>query len=128
MTNFICDEARAFGFDYKSIFQIQLAAEEVLINVVNYAYPGANGDIEIRISPQENKEFEVKVIDSGIAFDPLAKEDPDITLPMEQRQIGGLGIFLVKKIMDDVHYNREGDRNILTFMKRLPPQGCIPKD
>ncbi len=96
--------------------KIQLACEEMLVNVINYAYPGKEGDLEITL---ENKEgcLEIGIIDSGIPFDPLAHAAPNILAPMEERKIGGLGIFIMRKIMDQVHYRREGEHNVLTMVK-----------
>jgi serine/threonine-protein kinase RsbW len=117
MIDFIKDGARSKGFDEKKINQVQLAAEEVLVNIINYAYPDKNGEIEIILKPEENKGFVVEVIDSGIAYNPLLRPDPDVNLPMEKREIGGLGVYLLRKLMDKVSYKRENNSNILTFIK-----------
>jgi len=113
---FLREAAKAKGFDDKEVNRLQLACEEALVNVISYAYPEGNGDIEIRCESQSNG-LEVKIIDSGIAFDPLSLADPDINAPLEQRKIGGLGVFLIKKIMDKVYYERAGNQNILTLFK-----------
>lgn len=109
--------AREQGFDEKKLNQLRLAAEEVLVNVINYAYPGKNGDIEITLKPQGKAGLTVTVTDKGIPFDPLSVPEPDINSPLEKRKIGGLGIFLVRKLMDEAKYTRAGDRNIFTFTK-----------
>lgn len=116
MIDFIRAKAAANGFIGERIDRIQLACEEVLVNVINYAYPGKNGDLEIAIESVE-KGLKITVADSGIPFDPLSLPMPDINAPMEERRIGGLGIYLMRKIMDEVTYRRENDRNILTMVK-----------
>ena len=117
MFKFVREASAAQGFDEKKIGQVQLAAEEALVNVIKYAYPGKSGDLEI--SCENKKEgLEIAISDSGIPFDPLSLPEPDIHSPMEKRKIGGLGIFMMRKIMDEVKYRREDNRNILTLLKR----------
>ncbi|HCJ66311.1 MAG TPA: ATP-binding protein [Elusimicrobia bacterium] len=118
MINFILVHARKQGFDEKMLGQIHLVAEEALVNVVNYGYPGKTGDIEIACGPAEDKQgILIEIVDSGIPFNPLEKPEPDINLPLEERGIGGLGIFMIKKIMDKVTYKRENDKNFLSLVK-----------
>jgi len=96
--------------------KINIAIEEVFVNIANYAYPAVNGDVTICVKSESDKIiFEFK--DTGIPYNPLEKPDPDVTLSAEDRVIGGLGIFMVKKIMDDVQYKYEDDQNILTLIK-----------
>ncbi|MBI4651633.1 ATP-binding protein [Candidatus Desantisbacteria bacterium] len=116
MIQFIFDGAKKVGFDDAALNQIHLASEEVLINIINYAYPDKPGDIEISYEI-ENGQIIIEISDSGLPFDPLKKPDPDITLSLEERDIGGLGIFLTKKIMNEVIYRRENNKNILTMIK-----------
>ncbi len=99
--------------------QVELAVEEIFVNIASYAYPSQNGDVTVTadVSGAEKKTLTVVFRDSGIPFDPLAKEDPDITLPTVQRSIGGLGLFLVKDVMDDVTYRYADGYNILTIRK-----------
>ncbi len=119
MLEFILGKAKTLGFDDKKIYQIQLAAEEVLVNIINYAYPDKNGDIEITITPKENEALEIEIADWGFAFDPLSLPEPDLCAPLEERKIGGLGIYLLRKIMDEVSYKRQDERNILCLVKKL---------
>lgn len=99
-------------------FTLQLVTEEIVVNIVSYAYPdGADGDLEIDVLRSET-EIKLEFFDSGTPFNPLEKEDPDTTLSAEDRPIGGLGIFLVKQMMDDVRYRHENGRNILTISKK----------
>ena len=104
----------------KAQMQIDIAAEEIFVNIASYAYAGEKGDAIITIDISDDPASAVIVFeDSGAQFDPLAKPDPDITLPAEERQIGGLGIFMVKKSMDEVTYRYENGRNILTIRKQI---------
>ena len=95
-------------------FKVRLCAEEVIENIVNYAYKPADGFLELILHLEDGK-FTMTFKDAGVKFDPLAKPDPDITLSVEDRPIGGLGIFLCKQMMDDVSYKYEGDMNVLSM-------------
>jgi len=111
--------AVACGMDDHQLNQIELSLEEILVNVISYAYPSnQKGDIEIRCSWDTQQGLVIGVTDSGVAFDPLAEPDPDTTLPLDELGIGGLGIFLTKKMMDKVTYERSHGKNILTMSKR----------
>ena len=104
----------------KKTMEISMAVDEVMANVAMYAYAPGTGDVTVQFGFEEaSRTASVTFIDGGVAFDPLAKEDPDVTLPAEQRKIGGLGIFLVKKTMDEVTYRRENDKNILCIRKKI---------
>ena len=97
-----------------------VAIEEVFVNVANYAYGDGSGDATLEIGFQEeDRSVTFRLSDEGIPFDPLKKPDPDITLSIEERQIGGLGIFIVKKTMDSVSYTYENGKNILTMIKKI---------
>ncbi|MBQ7546090.1 MAG: ATP-binding protein [Clostridia bacterium] len=102
----------------KTQMQIDLCVEEIFVNIAHYAYPDKDGEAEIRLSETDGI-VELTFIDSGIPYDPLKKEDPDITLSSQERQIGGLGIYLVKKNMDTVAYRYEDNRNMLTMTKAI---------
>ena len=95
--------------------QIGIVIDEVFSNIVRYAYDRSAGSVAVRMAVDDDITIEFE--DSGIAFNPLAHDDPDISLPAEERELGGLGIFMVKKIMDSVEYRREGNKNILTIRK-----------
>ena len=112
--DFLADKPISF----KTRTQIDLAVEEIYINIASYAYPDSEGNAEIILS-ENNGEFVMTFIDEGVPYDPLAKPDPDTTLSASERQIGGLGIFLVKKIMASVTYKYEDGKNILTISKKL---------
>lgn len=113
----------ANGADRKTASRIQIALEEVLVNVASYAYQDKRGNIEIEyeIVFDPIKTLKVTIIDSGMAFDPLAKEDPDIVSFYEQKKIGGLGIYMTKQIMDEVVYQRKDNKNILVLKKTIDP-------
>ena len=103
---------------FKTRSQIDLAVEEIYINIASYAYPDSEGNAEIILS-ENNGEFVMTFIDEGVPYDPLAKEDPDVTLSAEERDIGGLGIFMTKKSMDNIRYEYKDGQNILTIEKNL---------
>ena len=104
----------------KAKIQIDVAVEEIFVNIANYAYMDSEGvaviSVDIKDSP---KTAVIEFRDNGLPFDPLAKPDPDTTLSAEQRQIGGLGIFMVKKSMDDVSYRYEDGQNIFAMSKQI---------
>ena len=102
----------------KTMTQIDVAVEELFVNIANYAYGEESGDATIAIGVQDGVAT-IRLTDSGIPFDPLKKEDPDVTLSAEKREIGGLGIYMVKKTMDSVAYAYESGKNILTITKKL---------
>ena len=97
-----------------------IAADEIFTNIVSYAYSGVPGPVEVS-AEQDGQMFRLTFADAGKPFDPLQAADPDIKSRPEERPIGGLGIFVVKKLMDQVEYRRENDRNILTLTKRILP-------
>jgi sigma-B regulation protein RsbU (phosphoserine phosphatase) len=108
----------AVGFDMSTTMQINLAIEEAVVNVIDYAYPvGTKGDICIEFVAGEEG-LVVTISDSGAPFDPTTRGEVDTTLSAEERSIGGLGIMLMRRYMDSTEYRREGDRNILTLTKR----------
>lgn len=100
-------------------FTLQLVVEEIVVNIVSYAYPvGKDGEVTIDVNKTPTA-IEISFSDRGVPFNPLEKEDPDTTLSAEERPIGGLGIFLVKQMMDSVSYRYEDGRNILTTTKNI---------
>jgi anti-sigma regulatory factor (Ser/Thr protein kinase) len=104
----------------KAQMQTGVAAEEIFVNIASYAYLDGAGSATVRMEiTGEPKTAVITFIDSGIPYDPLAKPDPDVTLSAEERGIGGLGIFMTKKLMDEVTYAYKGGHNILTLKKQL---------
>jgi len=100
----------------KKIMEIELAAEEALVNIFKYAYPEKPGQVEMQCDSDDSKKITIEIRDSGIPFNGLSRPDPDITADLGDRKIGGLGIFLIKKMADEVRYNRSGDTNVLTIV------------
>ena len=112
----ICEE---HGCDMDMTMRMNLAMEEAVVNVIDYAYPiGTEGEITIHLM-SDGSSIRFQIIDEGVAFDPTAKEKADTSLSAEDRQIGGLGILLVRELMDTINYERENGQNVLTLIKNL---------
>jgi serine/threonine-protein kinase RsbW len=118
MMEFIRSFMEANQINNTAIMQTELAVEEALVNIINYAYPDKNGDMELRCAFSADRKISFDLIDSGLQFDISKMKEPDITKPVEEKPIGGLGIFLLKRMMDDVRYIRENNQNILTLVKQ----------
>ena len=117
---FVEEMLESYECSMKNQTAICVAIEEVFVNVASYAYGEGSGDVTLDIGFDEaNRDVTFRLIDQGVPFDPLKKPDPDITLAIEERQVGGLGIFIVKKTMDTVHYAYEDGKNILTMIKKI---------
>ena len=115
----VCEEV---GFDMATTMQLNLALEEAVVNVMNYAYPsGVTGNIDIDARANDVR-LKFTISDSGSPFDPTAKEEVDTTLSAEERSIGGLGIHLIRQIMDSINYEYVDGKNVLTLRKRLNTQ------
>lgn len=120
VTDFIDAQLEAVECPMKAQMQIDVAIDELFSNIAYYAYGDKTGDATVRFDFDEQKRaVSIAFIDCGAPFDPLAKPDPNVTLSVGEREVGGLGIFLVKKTMDDVAYQRQDDRNILTITKNI---------
>ena len=118
-SEFIKGALGRMGIEKSMAHQLRLAAEEAIVNVIDYAYPpGTEGHIEVRMM-YDGTTLRFKIIDSGVAFDPTAKEKADTTLSAEDRQIGGLGILLVRELMDSINYERNNGKNVLTLIKNI---------
>ncbi len=98
--------------------QFAIAAEEIFVNIYSYAYENSCGEAELRAYIDDGKAY-ICFLDGGKPYNPLEHKDPDTSLGVEERQIGGLGIFMVKKSMDDVQYSYENGKNMLTLIKKL---------
>lgn len=118
---FLEEKLEEMGAPFKVSMKIQVAVEELFVNIANYAYPDrADGQACIRLEKvDEPPSVRITLIDSGIPYDPLAKPDPDVNLSAEERQIGGLGIFMVKQSMDTVSYAYKDGQNCLTLEKNF---------
>ena len=104
------------GLNVKNQNNIKIAIEEIFVNIVSYAYPDGEGDVTIRILVDSGT-FAAEFRDSGTPYNPLAKADPDTALSADEREIGGLGIFMVKKMMNEMNYEYRDGQNILTIKK-----------
>ena len=117
---FIVDQLQSHACSEQVLFQLEVAVEEIFVNIASYAYPAQSGEAVVRCTVNHNplqvsNQFE----DGGTPFNPLEREDPDITLSAEERRIGGLGLLMVKKSMDGIHYEYRNGKNILTIEKQL---------
>lgn len=121
VTSFVEAFLEDYACPIKIAMKILLCVEELYANVVNYAYGSKDGSCTIEL---EGKAYETEnevcicMRDQGVPFDPFAKEDPDITLSVDEREIGGLGIYMVKNIMDTVSYEYKQQENIVTITKK----------
>ena len=103
---------------FKIINQVNLALEELLVNIAHYAYAPGEGDVEISYKIC-NDELVVIIKDKGKEFNPIEAKDPDLDASVSERKIGGLGIYLVKNLVDDMKYQRVGTQNILEIHKKV---------
>lgn len=118
--SFIEQQLAGVNCDIKNQNRLLIAIEEIFINIAKYAYKDGNGFIKIQVSFSTNPDvITVVFIDSGIKYDPLAKEDPNIELSASERPIGGLGIYIAKKFVDEVFYDYKNNQNILTIKKQI---------
>jgi anti-sigma regulatory factor (Ser/Thr protein kinase) len=117
---FIRDQVTGYQCSDKVRFQLEVAVEEIFVNIANYAYQPGEGEAVVRCSVEENPlQVTIQFLDHGKPFNPLLRENMDITLSAEKRRIGGLGILMVKKSMDAVQYEYRDGKNILTIKKNL---------
>lgn len=104
----------------KAKMQIEIAVEEIFVNIANYAYKPVIGNATVRLMVHENPlSVDIQFLDEGVPYNPLLKEDPDITLGADEREIGGLGIFMTKKTMDRISYSYDEGKNVLTISKKI---------
>lgn len=113
--------ARSLPMDEERCLQLELAVEECLVNIITHAYPQTAGSIQVDCR-QEGTDLVVMITDEGIAFDMTQAADADLSADIERRRIGGLGIHLVRRLMDAVHYRREGNRNRLQLRLGIRPE------
>lgn len=120
VTDFVNEQLKTLDCPIKTQMQIDIAIDELLGNIAHYAYYPNTGDVTVRVEViQDPLSVEITFIDYGIPFNPLEIKDPDTLLCAEEREIGGLGIFIVKKSMDKVSYVYRDGKNILTILKKL---------
>jgi len=111
--------AEDLGLNSEKITDIGVATEEALVNICNYAYQGKTGEVKVSCILDDENRFIVEIEDRGIPFDVKVLDDPDLTPDIIERKVGGLGVFIIKELMDDVQYRREGDKNILRIINQI---------
>ena len=120
VTDFVNEQLEALDCPMKAQMQIDIAIDEIFSNIAHYAYNPEIGQATVRVEvPEDPLSVMITFIDNGVPYDPLAKADPDTTLSAEEREIGGLGIYMVKKSMDDIAYEYKDGHNILKIKKNL---------
>lgn len=124
VTDFITAVATKLGAGARTLMQIELVVEEIFVNIASYAYKDKEGQVVINIDAHENPtKLELTFTDEGIPYNPLDKPDPDVELPIEERGVGGLGIFLVKKNVDEISYEHKDGKNCLRIGKIMTATG-----
>ena len=118
-TEFVVGCASAAGFSPARVREIELVVEEVLVNICHHAYGDAPGEVELGCVQADPEHLLVEFIDSGKPFNILTSPIPELAVEVDERQVGGLGIPLIRAMMDEVTYRREGDRNILCVTAQL---------
>ncbi|MBQ2299828.1 MAG: ATP-binding protein [Bacteroidaceae bacterium] len=119
LNDFIEEIGREFAIAPDVLFNLNLVLEEAVVNVINYAYPKEEHEFIYLSASMHEGSIVLVLTDTGKAFDPTAAPEADITLSADERQIGGLGIFLIRQIMNEVKYERIDGKNILTLEKKL---------
>ena len=120
VTDFVNEQLEALDCPMKAQMQIDIAIDELFSNIAHYAYNPETGNATVQVEVVENPlAVIITFIDNGVPYDPLKSDDPDTTLSAEERDIGGLGIFMVKKTMDEITYEYKDGHNILSIKKNL---------
>ena len=120
VTEFVNAELEKLDCPMKARIQLDIAIDEIVSNIAYYAYGERTGTVTVRIEAlQEENGVQLMFLDSGVPYDPLTRQDPDISAEIEERKEGGLGIFLVRKTMDDMKYEYKDGQNCLTIRKSL---------
>lgn len=118
VSDFTTASTRELGLDDKGVFQLQLAVDEVVSNIIIHGYTHQTGPIHLTIW-KENEKVNIQIQDRGEPFDPLKVDTPDLSVPLKERSPGGLGIHFLKTVTDSVHYQFKDGKNILTLIKNL---------
>lgn len=120
VTDFVNEQLSAIGCPMKAQTQIDIAIDELFGNIAHYAYHPGVGPATVRVEVEEDPPaVRISFIDNGMPYDPLARADPDVTLSAEEREVGGLGIYMVKKSMDNVSYEYTNGQNVLRIKKSI---------
>jgi len=128
LIQFVSQYAQLADFPVQRIKEIELAVEEVLVNIFNYAYPDDRGDVTLTCRVEAGPRLVVEISDTGIPFNILNVPTPDLTADIDERQVGGLGAFFVKKMADEARYRRIGDRNLLALAFVNQPRGATGQE
>lgn len=123
MRSFLKEYLDGLKISDKDYFKIELALLEICVNIIRYAYPQSNGDIQIKVWRDEGKMY-IEIRDKGVPFDPRKLESPDIDDIIRKEETGGLGVFLSRSLMDGFDYKRENDHNVLTIYKNIKGAGA----
>ena len=115
LLTFITTEAEKKGFSEEARQRIELVAEEALVNVFVHGYAQNQGQVEVRCPASDHSALTIEILDTGVSFNPFSLADPDLHPDLACRKVGGMGVFLIRKMTDQVDYRREGDSNILTM-------------
>ena len=118
LIEFVAGHAEMAGFTVNRINEIELATEEALVNIFKYAYPGPDGDVVLDCRSEDEVGLILEISDNGVPFNILEVPDPDVTADISDRKIGGLGVFFIKKMVDETRYQRKENSNILTLVFR----------
>jgi anti-sigma regulatory factor (Ser/Thr protein kinase) len=116
LVQFVSAFAKKSGLAKKRIQELELATEETIVNIINYAYTEDTGTVEVICNVDENGRTIIEILDAGTPFNPLFQAEPSLTDNISDRNIGGLGIFFIRKMMDEVLYRYEHGKNILTLV------------
>ncbi len=119
VTDFVNEQLERYDCPMKALTQIDIAIDELFGNIVHYAYHPGSGSATVRVEVTERMEVVITFIDQGVPFDPLSAANPDVNLSTEERKTGGLGIYIVKKSMDEISYEYKDGSNILRIRKNL---------
>lgn len=124
LMDFVDSVAKQIGFTKSALYKIKLASEEAIINIINHAYPNNEGQITVICDAitEPQKGLKLHISDTGVAFNPLTKADPETNQAIDERSIGGLGIYLIKKTANELFYERDGNMNSLTIIFYLPDE------
>ncbi len=107
---------RGQGFESEKVIEIEIALEEALVNIINYAYRDRSGDVKVSCSVDDESRFIIEIEDTGQPFDVLSANQPDLSDNISERKVGGLGIHLIRNLMREVQYLRKDDKNILQLI------------
>jgi serine/threonine-protein kinase RsbW len=116
LIQFVSVRARQHGFSSKRVHEIELSVEEALVNIFHYGYPDEAGDVEVSCRIDGPLRFITEVSDRGRPFDPLSIQPPGLEQDLSGRPVGGLGIHMIRRLVDEVNYRRQGGSNIVTFL------------